>query len=511
MLELYLNTPLYNGLGNLMIIGIILGFVTMLIIGHERRHEKDRIHPWFGQYTINIPNLMSYIRFPLGLWMVIVFLLPPLHSKLGSLSFHLSFALICLFDFLDGKFARKWNAITEGGKSLDPAADKWVTFCLAIMAYGYAHLRWWALGIVFTREIISVIQRIRMQRKGEDVSAKWLGKVKTVIQFTVLYIILLRANVLSGTVLVDDLARRLPEGVILWGTLFMCFCTVISLFPFFKTFSYVNDYQQSQKEECKRAWYIFGIPNLFTIGNYVCGVTAVYFAMPEVQVDYRSFVILFWIFAAGVCDAIDGPLARKLKSFSDFGACLDSSVDLSTFGLASAAIIFLRFSAIGTGYTIWGLVLAVFYFTFVHLRLARFSTILAANTDKSKKSDFVGMPSPSGSAGVMIFFTFFNNPIILSIAIIFLSIVMYSKFDFISHSNSWKHPLYRYFLIPALLAGFTLLLVLIFQQPFVNAHTSRALIIYFRICAWILFIPWVVYMLDAIWRTFFKELFIKQN
>ena len=82
---------------------------------------------------------------------------------------------------------------------------------------------------------------------------------------------------------------------------------------------------------------------------------------------------------------------------------------------------------------------------------------------------------------------------------------MYSKFDFISHSNSVKHALYRYFLIPFVFIGFFMLFVLVFQQPFVSAHTSRELIIYFKVCSWILFVPWMVYMLDAVWRTYIRK------
>lgn len=344
-----------------------------------------------------------------------------------------------------------------------------------------------------------------MAKRGEDVSARWLGKIKTGVQFTVLYIILLRSDVLPGTIFLDKLADLFPSGLMLWSMIFLCFCTTISLFPFFKSFSYVNNYNLSQREESNRAWYIVAMPNILTVGNYLCGVTAVFFAMPQVTVQYRSFVISFWIFAAAFCDAFDGPLSRKLKSFSDFGACLDSSTDLSTFGLATAIIIFLRFSAIKGGNSIWGIIIAVFYFTFVHLRLARFTDLTSQKENKGVKSDFVGLPSPSGSLGVMIFFTFFENIIPLSFFVIVLSLLMYSKFDFVSHSNSLKYPLYKYFLIPSLFIGFAMFLVLVFQQPFVSKHFARDMIVYFNICSWIFFVPFLIYLLHAIFRTYIKK------
>lgn len=503
LVNAYFNNPVIQGSINLFLLVLIVTGVCFLIIGHERRNDREKLHPWFGRYTVNIPNFMSYLRFPIGAFMCCIYFFTIFHTPFWNFIFHLCFALVCVFDYLDGTFARKWNAITEDGKSLDPASDKWVTFCLALLGFFYAGLRWWVLAIVVVREVLSMFQRARMRRKGEDVSAKWLGKVKTGVQFAVLYIVILRSPVLPGTIGLDQFAKMIPDGLVLWGMLLMCFCTIISLFPFYKTFSYVNDYKKSQKEECNKAWYILGIPNFFTMGNYLCGVTAVYFAMPEVHVDYRPFVVLFWIIAAGICDAIDGPMARKLKSYSDFGACLDSSVDLSTFGLATAIIISFRFWQ--ESWPILGIVLGIIYFTFVHLRLARFTVLLNDNEDKTKKQDFVGMPSPSGSMGVMVAFTFFQEVWALTIAVLFLSWVMYSKLDFISHSNSVKHTIYKYVLIPFVLIGFLMLCILVFQQPFVSAHTSRELIIYFKICSWILFVPWMLYMLDAIWRTYIRK------
>lgn len=490
---------------NLMVIFAAAYGLGRLIIGPKRRETGPALHPLFGNYTKNMPNLLCYLRFPLGAWIFCVFAFDGFHNAFGSFTFHLAFFLICIFDFLDGQFARKWEAVSEDGKTLDPAADKWVTFCLAVTALIFGELRWWVLVIVFAREIISMIQRMLLRRKGEDASARWLGKIKTGIQFTVLYIVLLRSGTLGvDTVPFEPIARALPANFILWGMLLLCFATIISVFPYFKSFSYVNDYTKSQFAESDRPWYIVMIPNLFTIGNYLCGVTAVYFAMPEVNVEYRSFVCLFWVIAAAACDAFDGPLARKLRSHSDFGACLDSSTDLSTFGLATAMIIFLRYSAIKDATSYLGIFIAVFYFVYVHLRLARFTVRLQNNPDKSKKQDFEGMPSPAGAVAALLCFTFFDNFLVLSIGIILISLLMYSKLDFISHSNAVHHPLYRYFLIPLALSGFLMFIVLIFQQPFVTSHFARELKDYFRICSWLVTTPVFIYILDAFRRTYLK-------
>lgn len=492
------------GLINLTLILAFIIVMNRIVLGPKRKASGSKQHPLFGKLTINMPNLMCYLRFPLGGWIFCVFYFDALHNSFFAFTYHLSFALVCLLDSLDGRFARKWDAITEDGKSLDPAADKWVTFCLAVTAYMFGEFRWWALFIVFAREIISMLQRMRLRQKGADASARWLGKIKTGVQFSVLYVILLRSQVLPETIVFEPLAKLFPPNFILWGIILLSFSTVISVFPYFQSFSYVNDYTQSQFKDTERAWYIVMIPNLFTIGNYLCGVTAVFFAMPEIEVSYRPFVCLFWVLAAAACDAFDGPLARKLKSHSDFGACLDSSTDLSTFGLATAVIIFLRFSFIKGGSSYLGLVVAAIYFTYVHLRLARFTVRLQENPDKSKKQDFEGMPSPAGAIAALLCFTFFDHIGLLSVAVVMVSLLMYSKLDFISHSNAVHHPLYRYFLIPLAFAGFLMFIVLIFQQPFVTSHFARELKDYFRICSWMLVVPVFIYIMDALRRTYFK-------
>jgi len=502
ILNVYFNNELVQGLFNLSLIFVIMVILIYLILG-KKKNKHEVVHPQFGKYTKQMPNILSYLRFPLAIWMFSTFYFESLHKPLFAFTFHLSFALICLFDSLDGQFARKWQAITEDGKSLDPAADKWVTFWLVVTAFLFEHFYWWALIIIISREVISIIQRHLLKKKGIDVSARWLGKIKTGVQFTVLYIILLRSDKLTGTIFIDKVARLLPENMILWGVILLCFCTIISLFPFFQSFSYVNDYTQSQKEESNKPWYIIILPNLLTVGNYLCGITAVFFSISFVSVEYRSFVVLFWILAAALCDAFDGPLSRKLESYSEFGACLDSSTDLSTFGLATAIIIFLRFSTInGGGFSFLGLFLALIYFIFVHLRLARFTNRLNEKTDKSQKGDFLGLPSPSASAAVLVLFTFSSNIIFLSISIIIISLLMYSKIDLISHSNSFKYPFYKYLLIPALLIGFIMLIALIFQQPFVSSHFAKELKVYFNICSWILFIPVILYLADGVRRTY---------
>lgn len=77
-----------------------------------------------------IPNLMGYFRIlmiPVFLWLY--------YSAETTREYAISFvALIVsyLTDFFDGKIARKFNCVTEFGKTLDPVADKMTQCAVAI-------------------------------------------------------------------------------------------------------------------------------------------------------------------------------------------------------------------------------------------------------------------------------------------------------------------------------------------------------------------------------------------
>lgn len=75
------------------------------------------------------------------------------------------------------------------------------------------------------------------------------------------------------------------------------------------------------------------IPNSFTLGNLVCGIFSLTFAMNEY---YRMAALL--ILLAAVCDLFDGKLARMLKVDSPMGVELDSLADIVSFGVAPAIL-----------------------------------------------------------------------------------------------------------------------------------------------------------------------------
>ncbi len=145
------------------------------------------------------------------------------------------------------------------------------------------------------------------------------------------------------------------------------------------------------------------IPNLVTLLSLCAAMFAIRYGL---QGKWEH--ALFAIAASGLCDTLDGRIARLLNGTSTFGAELDSLADVVAFGVAPALVMYL-----------WGLQdagplgwLAVMIFPCcAALRLARFNTNLAdPNPVPWAKHFFTGVPMPGG-AGLCLF------PLVLSLGL----------------------------------------------------------------------------------------------
>jgi len=130
------------------------------------------------------------------------------------------------------------------------------------------------------------------------------------------------------------------------------------------------------------------IPNLITVGALSVGLTAIRFAF-EGEWKYAVGAMLL----AAVLDALDGRMARLLKSASDFGAELDSLSDVIAFGVAPAIILYLWTLSGGAGY---GWIASLYFTVCCALRLARFNTSLG-KLPPYAYNYFTGVPAPAGA------------------------------------------------------------------------------------------------------------------
>jgi CDP-diacylglycerol--serine O-phosphatidyltransferase len=141
---------------------------------------------------------------------------------------------------------------------------------------------------------------------------------------------------------------------------------------------------------------IYLLPNLFTTGTLFGGFYAVIAAMNG---DFSNAAVA--IFVAMVADSLDGFIARKTNTASDFGKEYDSLCDMVAFGVAASLVIY-SFSLHYLAEYRWlggklGWVAAFAYTACAALRLARFNVLA---TRGGAKGSFYGLPSPGAAAVV---------------------------------------------------------------------------------------------------------------
>lgn len=144
----------------------------------------------------------------------------------------------------------------------------------------------------------------------------------------------------------------------------------------------------------------FHLADWFTLGNAVCGVSALFAIMAYLQDGEIRHVLIACalIVLAFVFDVFDGRVARWRQKSSSMGRELDSLADVISFGVAPAVI------AYGIGMNgLWDRVVLLYFVACGVSRLARYNITaedLSGGGDKVKY--FEGTPIPSSLLLVML-------------------------------------------------------------------------------------------------------------
>ncbi len=119
-------------------------------------------------------------------------------------------------------------------------------------------------------------------------------------------------------------------------------------------------------------------PNSLTLLSSLSALVALYVAYV-----YQERNSAYWLLLCGLFDALDGPLARRLKAQSRFGSQYDTLSDFLAFGVAPAFVLYFL-----------GLIDALpaaFYILAIQFRLTRF----AAETEAEMSEKFFrGLSAP---------------------------------------------------------------------------------------------------------------------
>jgi CDP-diacylglycerol--serine O-phosphatidyltransferase len=140
------------------------------------------------------------------------------------------------------------------------------------------------------------------------------------------------------------------------------------------------------------------LPGAFTSGNLFFGVWAI------VEAARGNFSLAAWLVVlAGVMDLLDGRVARMSATGTAFGAELDSLVDVISFGVAPALLLYFLSFRGGD----WSWLLSFLYILAAALRLARFNVEQGGHV----KTQFFGLPSPAAGMTLATWYPFSQTPL----------------------------------------------------------------------------------------------------
>lgn len=142
-----------------------------------------------------LPNLLTYLRLAL----IPVFVLLMIEPTRGMvLVAAVVFVFAALTDFVDGYIARRYSAVSDAGKLLDPMADKILVLSALIMLVaqrsdltGEPWVPGWMVVLVVAREVWVTGLRGIAASRGVIVAAAQSGKFKSGFQMTAIVLLLL--------------------------------------------------------------------------------------------------------------------------------------------------------------------------------------------------------------------------------------------------------------------------------------------------------------------------------
>jgi CDP-diacylglycerol--glycerol-3-phosphate 3-phosphatidyltransferase len=132
----------------------------------------------------HVPNVITVVRilFAPAFFVLLILAGTDLESPLRWWAAGL-FIFGMATDGIDGWLARRFDAVSDFGKLMDPIADKVLTGGAIIAISVLGELPWWVTALILIREIGITVWRMVELGDNVVVAASWAGKVKTVLQF----------------------------------------------------------------------------------------------------------------------------------------------------------------------------------------------------------------------------------------------------------------------------------------------------------------------------------------
>ncbi|HEX9609899.1 MAG TPA: CDP-diacylglycerol--glycerol-3-phosphate 3-phosphatidyltransferase [Candidatus Limnocylindria bacterium] len=172
-----------------------------------------------------LPNLLGLTR--IGATPVIVALLL-LDGRGTDLAAAVIFLVAGVTDLLDGRIARSRNQVTPLGVFMDLAADKVLVAGVLIAMVEVDLVPTWIAATILVREL--VVQAVRQLAAVEKVviSARGLGKAKTLATLGGMFILLLAADARTGGPIASSAAGGALDAAGFWTLVVGTVLTVVS-------------------------------------------------------------------------------------------------------------------------------------------------------------------------------------------------------------------------------------------------------------------------------------------
>ncbi|MCW5206636.1 CDP-diacylglycerol--glycerol-3-phosphate 3-phosphatidyltransferase [Desulfobulbus sp. F5] len=142
----------------------------------------------------HLPNLITAARLILTALLAVLLMLE--QTKVLAVFCCLLFTIAAVTDLLDGYVARRYGAVSNLGKLIDPLADKLLVATALIMLIPLNRLPAWIALLILSRELLVTGLRGIASSAGIVVAASGLGKLKSITQYVGLGVLIFPLGVL---------------------------------------------------------------------------------------------------------------------------------------------------------------------------------------------------------------------------------------------------------------------------------------------------------------------------
>lgn len=168
---------------------------------------------------LTIPNRLTLSRILLIPFFVFLYYMPGSSSGLLAASI---FILAGITDWLDGYLARRLEQSSSLGAFLDPVADKLLVATALVLLVSQPNLPYTALpaAVIIGREIVISALREWMAELGKraNVAVTYVGKIKTLLQFSAISILLICQSIQGAWLLIlGYITLYAAAGLTLWS------------------------------------------------------------------------------------------------------------------------------------------------------------------------------------------------------------------------------------------------------------------------------------------------------